>query len=88
MELEYLSTGWKKEDTKMIKINYRKDLTTENDEQVRVATYNNDNDIYIRLIDNDSDCAIVQLTLKEAQRVKRYLEDAITTNIINWEDEL
>ena len=72
----------------MIKINYRKDLTTENDEQVRVATYNNDNDIYLRLIDNDSDCAIVQLTLKEAQRVKRYLEDAITTNIINWEDEL
>ena len=87
MELEYLSTGWKKEDTKMIKINYRKDLTTENNEQVRVATYNNDNDIYLRLIDNDSDCAIVQLTLKEAQRVKRYLEDAITTNIINWEEE-
>lgn len=71
----------------MIKINYRKDLTTENDEQVRVATYNNDNDIYLRLIDNDSDCAIVTLTLKEAQRVKRYLEDAITTNIINWEEE-
>ena len=87
MELGYLSTGWKKEDTKMIKINYRKDLTTENDEQVRVATYNNDNDIYLRLIDNDSDCAIVILTLKEAQRVKRYLEDAITTNIINWEEE-
>ena len=86
MELEYLSTGWKKEDTKMIKINYRKELTTENDEQVRVATYNNDNDIYLRLIDNDSDCAIVTLTLKEAQRVKRYLEDAITTNIINWEE--
>ena len=71
----------------MIKINYRKDLTTENDEQVRVATYNNDNDIYLRLIDNDSDCAVVTLTLKEAQRVKRYLEDAITTNIINWEEE-
>ena len=71
----------------MIKINYRKELTTENDEQVRVATYNNDNDIYLRLIDNDSDCAIVTLTLKEAQRVKRYLEDAITTNIINWEEE-
>ena len=87
MELEYLSTGWKKEDTKMIKINYRKDLTTEQDEQVRVATYDDDSDIYLRLIDNDSDCAIVQLTLKEAQRVKRYLEDAITTNIINWEEE-
>ena len=87
MELEYLSTGWKKEDIKMIKINYRKELTTENDEQVRVATYDNDNDIYLRLIDKDSDCAIVQLTLKEAQRVKRYLEDAITTNIINWEEE-
>ena len=71
----------------MIKINYRKELTTENDEQVRVATYNNDNDIYLRLIDNDSDCAIVTLTLKEAQRVKRYLEDAITTNIINKEEE-
>ena len=88
MELEYLSTGWKKEDTKMIKINYRKDLTTEQDEQVRVATYDDDSDIYLRLIDNDSDCAIVTLTLKEAQRVKRYLEDAITTNIINWEEEL
>ena len=87
MELEYLSTGWKKEDTKMIKINYRKDLTTEQDEQVRVAAYDDDSDIYLRLIDNDSDCAIVTLTLKEAQRVKRYLEDAITTNIINWEEE-
>ena len=72
----------------MDKINYRKELLTENDEQVRVATYDDDSDIYLRLIDNDSDCAIVQLTLKEAQRVKRYLEDAITTNIINWEDEL
>ena len=70
----------------MDKLNYKKELTTENDEQVRVATYNNDNDIYLRLIDNDSDCAIVTLTLKEAQRVKRYLEDAITTNIINWEE--
>ena len=87
MELEYLSTGWKKEDIKMIKINYRKELTTENDEQVRVATYDNDRDIYLRLIDNDNDCAIVTLTLKEAQRVKRYLEDAITTNIINREEE-
>ena len=45
----------------MIKINYRKELTTEQDEQVRVATYTNDNDIYLRLIDNDSDCAIVTL---------------------------
>lgn len=71
----------------MEKPNYRKDLTTENDEQVRVATYNNDSDIYLKLIDNDNDCAIVQLTLEEAQRVKRYLEDAITTNIMNWEDK-
>lgn len=71
----------------MNKLNYRKALTTENDEQVRVATYDNDNNIYLRLIDNDNDCAIVQLTLKEAQRVKRYLEDAITTHIINWEEE-
>lgn len=70
----------------MIKINYRKDLKTENDEQVRVATYEDDRDIYLRLIDNDGDCAIVQLTLKEAQRLKRYLEDAITTNIINKEE--
>ena len=70
----------------MDKLNYKKELTTENDEQVRVATYNNDNDIYLRVIDNDSDCAIVTLTLKEAQRVKRYLEDAITTNIINKEE--
>lgn len=71
----------------MIKINYRKDLTTENDEQVRIATYEDDSDIYLRLIDNDADCAIVTLTRKEAQRVKRYLEDAITTHIINWEEE-
>lgn len=71
----------------MDKINYRKDLTTETDEQVRVATYDNDRDIYIRLIDNVEDIAVVTLTLKEAQRVKRYLEDAITTNIINWEEE-
>lgn len=70
----------------MIKINYRKDLTTEQDEQVRVATYDDDSDIYLRLIDNDKDCAIVALTLKEAQRVKRYLEEAITTNIMNWEE--
>lgn len=71
----------------MDKLNYRKTLTTENDEQVMVATYDNDRDIYIRLIDDEEDCAIVKLTLKEAQRVKRYLEDAITTNIINWEEE-
>ena len=71
----------------MDKINYRKDLTTENDEQVRVATYENDRDIYIRLIEDEYDWATVTLTLKEAQRVKRYLEDAITTNIMNWEEE-
>lgn len=71
----------------MEKPNYRTEIKTENDEQVRIETYNNDSDIYLRLIDNDNDCAIVQLTLKEAQRVKRYLEDAITTNIINWEEE-
>lgn len=71
----------------MDKLNYRKELTTENDEQVRVSTYANDRYIYIRLIDNYEDNAGVTLTLKEAQRVKRYLEDAITTNIINWEEE-
>ena len=71
----------------MEKSKYRKDLFTENDEQVRVATYKCNNDIYIRLIDNDDDCAIVTLTLKEAQIMKRCLEDAITTNIINWEEE-
>lgn len=71
----------------MDKINYKKALTTENDEHVSVATYDNDSDIYITLIDEE-DCAIVTLTLKEAQRVKRYLEDAITTNIINWEEDL
>lgn len=71
----------------MDKLNYKKGLTTENDEHVSVATYDNDSDIYIRLIDDEDDCAIVTLTLKEAQRVKRYLEDAITTNIINWERE-
>ena len=71
----------------MIKINYTKELRTENDEHVRVSTYANDRYIYIGLIDDEDDCAIVTLTLKEAQRVKRYLEDAITTNIINWEEE-
>lgn len=71
----------------MDKLNYRKDLLTENDEQVSVGTYDNDSDIYIRLLDAEDDCALVTLTLKEAQRVKRYLEDAITTNIINWEEE-
>lgn len=71
----------------MEKLNYLKELTTENNEQVGVGTYDNDSDIYIRLIDDEDDCVIVNLTLKEAQRVKRYLEDAITTNIMNWEDE-
>lgn len=71
----------------MNKLNYEKWLTTENYEQVSVATYDNDNNIYIKLIDDEKDCAIVTFTLKEAQRVKRYLEDAITTHIINWEEE-
>lgn len=71
----------------MDKLNYTKDLTTENNEQVGIGTFDNDRDIYIRLIDDEEDCAIVTLTLKEAQRVKRYLEDAITTHIMNWEEE-
>lgn len=71
----------------MDKLNYEKYLSTETDERVRVATYDNDNSIYITLIDDEEDCAIVTLTLKEAQRVKRYLEDAITTHIINWEED-
>lgn len=71
----------------MDKLNYEKYLFTETNERVRVATYDNDNSIYITLIDDEEDCAIVTLTLKEAQRVKRYLEEAITTNIINWEEE-
>lgn len=71
----------------MDKLNYIKELTTVIDERVRVATYDNDKDIYIRLFDNNNDCAIVTLTRKEAQRVKRYLEDAITTHIMNWEEE-
>lgn len=70
----------------MEKLNYTKELLTETNEQVRVGTYDNDRDIYIRLIDDEEDYAIVTLTLKEAQRMKRYLEDAITTNIINWEE--
>lgn len=70
----------------MDKLNYEKYLTTENDERVRVATYDNDINIYITLIDDEDDCAIVNLNLKEAQRLKRYLEDAITTNIMNWEE--
>lgn len=71
----------------MDKLNYTKELRTENDEHVRVSTYDNDSDIYIRLLDYEDDCALVTLTLNEAQRVKRYLEDAITTNIIHWEEE-
>lgn len=71
----------------MEKLNYTKDLTTVIDEKVLVSTHANNRYIYLRLVDNDGDCAIVTLTLQEAQRVKRYLEDAITTNIINWEEE-
>ena len=71
----------------MEKANYRKVLRTEIDEKVIITTYDNDSDIYLRLIDNDDDCAIVQLTMKEVQRVQRYLEDAITTNSMNWEEE-
>lgn len=71
----------------MDKLNYTKELSTVIDEKVRVSTHANDRYIYIRLIDNYEDNADVTLTLKEAQRVKRYLEDAITTNIINWEEE-
>lgn len=71
----------------MEKLNYEKYLFTETNEQVRVGTYDNDRDIYIRLIDDSEDYATVTLTLKEAQRVKRYLEDAITTHIINWEED-
>lgn len=71
----------------MEKLNYKKGLITETNEQVGVGTYTNNSDIYLGLIDDEEDCAIVTLTLKEAQRVKRYLEDAITTHIINWEEE-
>ena len=71
----------------MDKLNYEKYLSTETDERVRISTYSNASDIYLGLIDDEDDCAIVTLTLKEAQRVKRYLEDAITTHIINWEEE-
>lgn len=71
----------------MEKLNYTKELLTETNEYVRVSTYDNDSNIFIKLIDDEKDCAIVTFTLKEAQRVKRYLEDAITTHIINWEEE-
>lgn len=70
----------------MDKLNYEKELTTVNDEQVRVSTYDNNRYIYIRLIDYYSDFADITLTLKEAQRVKRYLNEAIKTNIMNWEE--
>lgn len=70
----------------MNKWSYAKELITEANEQVRVSAYKN-SDIYIRLIDDEEDWASVTLTLKEAQRVKRYLEDAITTYIMNWEEE-
>lgn len=68
----------------MDKLNYRKELLTENNDKVRVGTY--DSDIYITLVDYEN-CTVVTLTLKEAQRVKRYLEDTITTYIINLEEE-
>ena len=71
----------------MEKLNYEKYLLTETNERVRVATYDNYNNIFLTLLDDEEDCAIVTLTLKEAQRVKRYVEDAITTNIMNWEEE-
>jgi hypothetical protein len=71
----------------MDKLNYRKELITETNEQVYVGTYDNNSNIYIGLTDDEDDWAIVTLTLKEAQRVKRYLEDAITTNKMNWEEE-
>jgi hypothetical protein len=71
----------------MEKLNYEKYLSTETNERVRVATYDNYNSIFITLTDDEEDCAIVTLTRKEAQRVKRYLEDAITTHIMNWEEE-
>ena len=69
----------------MEKLNYENELLTENNEKVRISTSDNDDSIYITLVDDDY-CYIATLTLKEAQRVKRYLEDAITTNIINWEE--
>lgn len=71
----------------MDKIEYTKEITTIIDEKVRISTDANDRYIYIRLIDNYEDNAVVALTLNEAQRVKRYLEDAITTHIMNWEEE-
>lgn len=71
----------------MDKLNYRKELLTENNEVVGVGTYEKDSNIYIKAIDNVGGYSIVTLTLKEAQRVKRYLEDAITTHIMNWEEE-
>lgn len=72
----------------MKKLNYTKDLITETekDEQVHVATYDDERYIYITSI-NIEDAAMVTLTLKEAQRLKHYLEEAITTNIMNWEEE-
>lgn len=71
----------------MEKLHYKKDLFTETDERVIVSTYETNSDIYLGLIDDEGEYAVVTLTLKEAQRVKRYLEDAITTNIMNWEEK-
>lgn len=70
----------------MDKSTYHKELTTENDELVSVSTYEKDSEIYIGLME-EGGSSLVTLNLKEAQRVKRYLEDAITTNIMNWEEE-
>lgn len=56
----------------MEKLNYENEVLTENNEKVLVSTYETNSDIYLGLIDDEEDCAIVTLTLKEAQRVKRY----------------
>ena len=71
----------------MFKQRYQKELTTENNSLVGVGTYEKDSNIYIKLVDNVGGYSLVSLDLKEAQHVKRYLEDAITTNIMNWEEE-
>ena len=70
----------------MDKLNYTNELVTENGEELGVGTYDTHSDIIIGLIDDEEDCAIVTLTLKEAQLLKTYLDDAIKTNIMNWED--
>lgn len=70
----------------MDKLRYKQGLLNEYQEIIKVQT-TPEGDILMITEDIDKDMTIVELTLKEAQRVKRYLEDAITITIMNKEEK-